>query len=122
MKGVAPLIGLLALSACDNLPPSFKRPPPPPQPLTLPPADGRQAVLYRDGFNYVVNYQGLDQSRLNVFLRVARASAPDLTYSDGFLAKEVAEAYCADYHRALNPGAYGTFSQPNAWLFEGGCA
>ncbi|MBC7476610.1 MAG: hypothetical protein H7317_00770 [Pseudorhodobacter sp.] len=111
----------LALAACDSLPASFKRPPPPPPPLTLPPADGRQAVLYNDGFDYVVNYQSLAQAREKVFLRVARNSAPDLTYSDGLLAKRVAEAYCARYNRPLNPAAYGTFSQPNAWLFEGGC-
>jgi len=63
----------------------------------------------------------LEQSRLKVFLRVARDSAPDLTYSDGLLAKRVAEDYCARYNRPLNPVAYGTFSNPNAWLFEGGC-
>lgn len=109
----------LVLSACNDLPDSFRRPPP--APLTLPPADGRAAILWNDGFNYVVNYQALAQSREQVFLRVARASAPDLTYADGLLAKQVAEAYCAGFNRPLNPVAYGTFSQPNAWLFEGGC-
>ena len=111
----------LTLSACDSLPDSFKRPPPLPPKLTLPPADGRQAILYSDGFNYVVNYQALAQSREKVFLRITRDSAPDLTYSDGLLAKQVALAYCAGYNRPLNAAAYGTFSQPNAWLFEGGC-
>ena len=52
---------------------------------------------------------------------VARTSAPDLTYADGLLAKQVATAYCAKFNRPLNPVAYGTFSQPNAWVFEGGC-
>ena len=115
------LTGLIAvaLSACDDLPDSFKRSLP--SPLTLPPADGRQAIIYRDGFDYVVNYQALAQSRLGVFLRIARNSAPDLTYSDGLLAKHVAEDYCARYNRPLNPVSYGTFSTPNAWLFEGGC-
>jgi len=120
-RAILTVLVVLSVSACDDLPDSFKRPPPPPQPLTLPPADGRQTILYRDGFNYVVNYQALEQSRLKVFLRVARDSAPDLTYSDGLLAKRVAEDYCARYNRPLNPVAYGTFSNPNAWLFEGGC-
>ena len=111
----------LTLSACDSLPDSFKRPPPPPPKLTLPPADGRQAILYSDGFNYVINYQALAQAREKVFLRVARDNGPDLTYSDGLLAKQVAMAYCAGYNRPLNAAAYGTFSQPNAWVFEGGC-
>lgn len=115
------ILGLcVVLSACDSLPDSFKRPPPPPPKLTLPHADGRQAIVYNDGFDYVVNYQALEQSREKVFLRVAR-DGPDLTYSDGLLAKQIAVAYCARYNRLLNPVAFGTFSQPNAWLFEGGC-
>ena len=118
---LAVVVLCLTLAACDTLPASFKRPPPPPAPLTLPPADGRQAMLWQDGFNYVVNYQALSKAREKVFLRVARASAPDLTYADGLLAKQVATAYCAKFNRPLNPVAYGTFSQPNAWLFEGGC-
>ena len=113
---------VVALAACDDLPASFKRPPPPPPPLTLPPADGRAAdIVIGDGYHYVVNYQGLEQSREKVFLRVARASAPELTYSDGLLAKQIAGAYCARYNRPLSPVAYGLFSMPAAWLFEGGC-
>lgn len=121
MKVVFILLAL-ALTACADLPDSFRRPPPAPLPLTLPTADGRQAMIWTDGFTYVVNYQALAQARKQVFLRVARASAPELTYSDGLLAKQVAEGYCAKYNRRLNPVAYGTFSQPDAWLFEGGCS
>lgn len=123
MRGLVPKVALLlVLTACDDLPDEFKRPPPPPPPLTLPPADGRAAeIVPGDGFTYIVNYQALQQARLQVFLRVARASAPELTYSDGLLAKQIAEAYCALYNRPLNPVAYGTFSNPAAWIFEGGC-
>jgi hypothetical protein len=118
------LLGLVLLTGCV-MPESFKAPPPPPPPppLTLPLPDGRAADLQVEGdnYHYIVNYQALDQARLKVFLRVARASAPELTYSDGLLAKKVAEAYCAQYNRHLNPVAYGLFSTPGAWMFEGGC-
>lgn len=117
-------IAALTLSGCE-VPPALKAPPPPPPPppLTLPLPDGRAANVQVEGDNYqyVVNYQALDQSQRNVFLRVARASAPELTYSDGLLAKKVALAYCALYNRQLNPVAYGMFSTPGAWVFEGGC-
>ena len=92
------------------------------RPMTLPPADGRAAqIIIGDGFRYVVNLQGLDQSLGHVFLRVTRASAPEMDYSDGLTAKKVAEAYCAGFNRRLNPVAYGKFSAPASWLFEGGC-
>lgn len=125
MRTLVPLAVLLLVGGCV-LPEAFKAPPPPPppppHPLTLPLPDGRAAeILFDDNFHYVVNYQALDQARLKVFLRVARATAPDMTYSDGLLAKKVAEAYCAQYNRHLNPVAYGLFSTPSAWLFEGGC-
>lgn len=116
------LATLLALTACDDLPASFGRPPPPPQPLTMPPADGRAHIIVPgDGFRYVVNQQGLEQARGKVLLRVARASAPELTYSDGMIAKKVAQAYCAEFNRVVNPSAFGLFSAPSSWLFEGGC-
>lgn len=92
------------------------------QPLTLPPADGRAAeIVIGDGFRYVVNYQGLDQSLGGVFLRVTRATPPEMDYSDGLTAKKVAQGYCAGFNRRLNPVAYGKFSTPASWLFEGGC-
>ena len=109
------------LSACE-VPPSFIRPPPPPQPLTMPPADGRAHIIVPgDGFRYVVNQQGLEQARGNVVLRVARVSAPELTYSDGLIAKKIAQAYCAEFNRVVNASAFGMFSAPSSWLFEGGC-
>lgn len=95
---------------------------PAPQPLTLPPADGRAAeVIPGDGFRYVVNLQASAQAYGGVWLRVTRATAPELTYSDGLAAKRAAEAYCAEFNRPLNPAAYGRFSTPASWLFEGGC-
>ena len=91
-------------------------------PLTLPAADGREAVIViGDGFRYVVNYQSSQQARGGVFLRITRASAPEFGYSDGLVAKNVAEAYCEGYNRDLNPVAYGQFSLPASWMFEGGC-
>ena len=105
---------VLALAACAG--------PVPPRPLTLPPADGRAAqIIIGDGYRYVVNHQRLDQSLGDVFLRVTRATAPEMDYSDGLTAKKVAGAYCAGYNRKLNPVAYGKFSTPASWLFEGGC-
>lgn len=107
-------LGLMALlSACAA---------PTPQPLTLPPADGRAAeVMPGDGYRYVINVQTSAQAYGGVWLRVTRASAPELTYSDGLVAKRAGEAYCAGFNRQLNPAAYGRFSTPASWLFEGGC-
>lgn len=123
MKSWISIVAMLALAGCDDVVASLRYPPLKPMPLTLPPADGRAAeIVIGDGYRYIVNYQALAQSREQVFLRVARASAPELTYSDGRLAKTVAEAYCHLYNRPLNPVAYGLFSAPNAWLFEGGCS
>ncbi len=105
---------VLALAACSE--------PAPLRPLTLPAADGRAAeIIIGDGFRYVVNQQALAQSLDQVYLRVTRASAPELGYADGLTAKTVAEAYCAGFNRALDPAAYGKFSLPASWLFEGGC-
>lgn len=106
------LAALLALAACDG----------PKGPLTLPPADGRAAqIIIGDGFRYVVNRQALEQAKGGVMIRVTRATAPELTYSDGLTAKKVAEAYCAEFNRGLNPSAYGQFSTPASWVFEWGC-
>jgi len=91
-------------------------------PFALPPADGRaSAVSIGDGFDYVVNLQALERAEGDVLLRVTRAVAPELTYSDGMRAKAVAEAYCAGFNRRLNPVALGAFSTPASWVFEGGC-
>jgi len=118
------LLGLTLLAGCVT-PPEFKAPPPPPPPpaLTLPLPDGRaeDVQIEGDNFHFLVTYQALEQARGKVFLRVVRASAPEFTYSDGLLAKKVAEAFCAKYNRFLNPVAYGTFSNPGSWMFEGGC-
>lgn len=110
------------LAACDDLPASFRAPPPPPVPLTLPAADGRAAqIIIGDGFRYVVTRQALEQAKGGVMIRITRASAPELTYSDGLTAKKVAEAYCAGFNRALSPSAFGRFSNPASWVFEWGC-
>lgn len=88
----------------------------------MPAADGRAAdVSIGDGYRYVVNRQALGQSLEGVVLRVSRASAPELGYVDGLTAKKVAQAYCAGFNRKLNPVAYGKFSAPASWMFEGGC-
>ena len=90
--------------------------------MTLPPADGRAAeITIADGYRYVVNHQALEQALDHVVLRVTRTSAPEMTYSDGLTAKKVAEAYCVGFNRHLDPVAYGKFSTPASWLFEGGC-
>lgn len=106
--------GLLALlSACASAPP---------QPLTMPAADGRAAeVAPGDGFRYVVTRRAVDHALGGVVLRVTRAGAPELTYSDGLAAKRAAEAYCGQFNRGLDPRAFGRFSVPASWLFEGGC-
>lgn len=113
-RGIFAAVILVAFSAC-SMGPS-------PQPMTPPPADGRvheQGI--GDGFRYVVTVQALDQALGGAVLRVTRASAPELTYSDGLRAKKVAQAYCQGFDRDLDPAAYGKFSAPASWLFEGGC-
>lgn len=108
---------LVAVSAC-----SMALPNAPLLPKTLPPADGRaQEVRIGDRFTYVVTVQALDQALGHVVLRVSRASAPELTYADGLTARKVADAYCLGFNRILDPVAYGKFSAPASWLFEGGC-
>ena len=121
--GGAVVLGLVGLMAgCDDLSTSFRAPPPPPVPLTLPAADGQAAhINVGDGFRYIVNRQALGQARGGVMIRITRATAPELTYSDGLTAKKVAEAYCAGFNRGLNPSAYGQFSTPASWVFEWGC-
>ncbi len=99
----------LALSACGNAPS---------RPLTLPPADGRATSVVLGSHHYDV---GRQQGTRGVFLRVTRADGPDLDYSDGLVAKEVATRYCDVYHRLLNPTAMGRFSVPASWIFEEGC-
>jgi hypothetical protein len=108
-------VALAALTSCS--------PATVPVPMTLPATDGRaHEVSIGDGFRYVVTLQALEQSLGGVVLRVTRASAPELDYSEGVTAKKVAEAYCAGFNRDLNTVAYGKFSAPASWLFEGGCA
>jgi len=114
VRGAWALALLLTLVGCAV--------PQPPRPLTQPAADGRAAqIIIGDGFRYVVNRQALEQARGGVMIRITRATAPELTYSDGLTAKKVAEAYCAGYNRVLNPSAYGQFSMPASWVFEWGC-
>lgn len=113
---------VLTMAGCDELPASFRAPPLPPVPLTQPAADGRAAqIIIGDGFRYIVNRQALAQAKGGVMIRITRATAPELTYSDGLTAKKVAEAYCAGFNRVLNPSAYGQFSNPASWIFEWGC-
>jgi hypothetical protein len=114
LQHLAGLAVIAVLASCAE--------PVPPRPLTLPAADGRAARLYGgDGFYYIVNYQGLEQAGGKIVLRVTRDSAPELTYSDGLVAKRVAETYCNGYNRVLNPSAFGQFSTPASWVFEWGC-
>jgi hypothetical protein len=108
------VLALFALASCAE--------PFPPRPLTLPAADGRaEQVVIGDGFRYVVNRQALSGAQGGVVMRITRASAPELDYSDGLTAKKVAEAYCAGFNRSLNPSAYGSFSTPASWVFGWGC-
>lgn len=104
----------LLLSACAE--------PAPRLPLTLPLPDGPAAEIRPgDGFRYLVSLQDMEQAQGGVLLRVTRASAPEMDYSDGLAAKKAAEAYCAGFNRHLARTAYGRFSSPASWMFEGGC-
>ena len=112
-RGAAGLLGFgLALSACATVPP---------QPMTLPPADGRAESVLHEAYRYDVGRRDMAEARGEGFLRVTRAGGPDLDYSDGLVAKRVAEAYCGHYNRSLDPVAYGMFSAPASWIFEVGC-
>ena len=108
----AALLGL-ALTACTG--------PAAPEPMTLPPADGRLESVQLGPYSYQVGRQALEQAQGKVFLRVTRVNGPDMDYSEGQTAKDVAEDYCGHYNRQLNPVAYGMFSAPASWVFEGGC-
>lgn len=88
-----------------------------PQPLTMPPADGRAQVVRISSQNFVVSRR----ANTGVTLRVTRIEGRDLDYSEGLLAKKAAVAYCAIFLRHFDPAAMGHFSQPNSWLFGGDC-
>ena len=103
---------VLAVSACAATPP---------QPMSMPPADGRAEQVQVGSYRYDVGRQAVAAAQGQVVLRVTRAGGPDLDYSDGMTAKAVAVAYCGHYNRLLNPAAYGMFSAPASWIFEGGC-
>ena len=108
--GCCAIAGLL-LSACvDTVAPQTV-------PLTRPLADGRAQAVRIGPQSFVVNRRALDQ----VGLRVTRVEGRDLEYSEGAIAKKAAEAYCAGFHRRLDPAAIGRFSLPNAWVFGGDC-
>ena len=112
MAGVLGCAALLGLGACaENAPPSA---------MTMPPADGRDQKITVQPWTYVINRQARGTPP-DVSLRVTRVDGRDLDYSDGGLAKRAAEAYCAGFHRSLDPSSVGRFSVPNAWLFDGDC-
>ncbi|MEO6298140.1 MAG: hypothetical protein ABIV25_01480 [Paracoccaceae bacterium] len=92
-----------------------------PQPMTMPPADGRAETVVHAPYRYVVGRQEMVQAAGRVSLRVTRDGGPDMDYSDGLVAKQVAEEYCAHYRRSLNHDAFGMFSAPASWIFDGGC-
>lgn len=90
-------------------------------PLTMPMADGRDQPVQVSGSNYVVNRRERGANRPGIDLRVTRVNGGDLDYSDGLRTKKAVEAYCATFNRPLDPRAFGRFSTPNAWVFEGDC-
>lgn len=94
----------------------------PPVPLPMPPADGKPIAMHYGAYDFQVTLQSLAQADGGIVMRVARTNGPALDYSDGKIAKTVAEGYCASRGRGLNPAAYGMFSAPGSWVFEGGCA
>ena len=102
---------LCLLAACDA----------PAVPLTMPNADGRPQIVTRLPYKYVVGAQVNETLRSHIFLRVTRQGGPDMDYSDGFIAKAVVVDFCARYNRKLDPSAFGAFSAPASWIFNGGC-
>lgn len=104
---------VLGLSACAAGAPV--------SPLTMPLPDGRVEVVPLAPSTYVVNRQAKSISTSGITIRITRKDGPDFDYSEGARAKAVAQAYCATYHRQLDPRAMGRFSLPNAWVFDGDC-
>ena len=104
----------IALSAC--VPPDDT-----PRPLTLPPADGRILSVVREPWPYDVSVQAMAQAQGRLSLRVSRRGGAELDYSDGYVARQVADDFCGQYNRHLNANAFGMFSAPASWVFEGGC-
>lgn len=92
-----------------------------PRPLTMPPADGRGQMVAMAPGTYVVNRQDRGAPRPGIYLRVTRVNGRDMDYSDLLRAKAVATAYCATYHREIDPRAALRFSAPNSWIFDGDC-
>lgn len=106
----------LVLGAC--LPADMPARPGPQGAMTLPPVDGQSRVFRRDPHDYSISRT---QTSHGFELRVTRM-ARDFDYSEGLLAKKVAEDFCGSFNRGLSPRAMARFSQPNSWVFDGDCA
>lgn len=107
---------LLALCLAGCLPVEIPQNPPK-HALTLPQADGRGQVVHRDPHDYMVSRM---MTSHGFEMRVTRLGR-DFDYSEGVVAKKVAETFCAGFNRQMGP-ALARFSQPNAWVFGGDCA
>lgn len=92
-------------------------------PLTLPPATGTPVAVQVGAIGYVVTRSRAEDLPDGEALRVYRTHQPGFTYSEGLVAKTVAETFCGTYNRGLDPRAQGIYEPLGAdWLFPGGCA
>ncbi|GAB1480328.1 hypothetical protein MASR2M74_29030 [Paracoccaceae bacterium] len=102
------LTALCALSACGD-----KGERAAPVPLA---ASGPSEVKV-EGVSYLADLQPTETGST---LRITRA-APDMTYDEGALAKQVGVQFCSGRGKRLAPWALGKFDG-GAWVFDGGCA
>ena len=93
--------------------------PPPPSPL--PPADSSPVRITYGVAKFDAYLQASDQAIGGLMLTVTRVGGTPLDYSEGRVAKYVAERFCADRGHQLDPNSFGHFTALNTWIFEGGC-
>lgn len=92
-------------------------------PLTLPPATGTPVAVQVGAVSYLVTRSRAEDMPDGEALRVYRRGQPGFDYSEGLVAKTVAETFCGTYNRGLDPRAQGIYEALGAdWLFPGGCA
>lgn len=92
-------------------------------PLTMPPATGTPIRVQVGAVSYVVTRARASELPDGEALRVYRTHQPGFDYSEGLVAKTIAETYCGTYNRGLDPRTQGIFEPlGNDWLFPGGCA
>ncbi len=94
---------------------------PQPMPLPLPMANGNPIRVLAGTTRFDVFLQSNPAALGGVQLTIRKLGGAPMDYRDGPRAKYVAEKFCMDLNRRLNPVSLGQFTAVGFWIFEGGC-